>query len=237
HDGALLECKFFHKPRYRDHNTGANVGGSTPSPPPIVGSTPPVYQSTPSPVIASNASTPIEPVATSPSTHIPGTHSTSAVNHNHVQDEENVLHSEEEVPSVGDHAARGRYKGRVYGVGHVDSSDDCVESYLQQTEVCSSQKADSHNISQLTQRLESSEQRLESSEEKIRMMSSQFESIQAFIGVVLQYLPPPAVAAAQNILQQLINQDNGDQEKVAEPNTEQQNQDQQKDADDDYMDY
>ncbi|CAJ1932594.1 unnamed protein product [Sphenostylis stenocarpa] len=81
-------------------------------------------------------------------------------------------------------AAGGRYKGRVYGVGHVDSSDDCVESYLQQTEACSSQKADSQKISQLTQRLESSEQRLESSEEKICMMSSQFESIQAFIGTV-----------------------------------------------------
>ncbi|CAJ1965354.1 unnamed protein product, partial [Sphenostylis stenocarpa] len=35
-------------------------------------------------------------------------------------------------------AAGGRYKGRVYGVGHVDSSDDCVESYLQQTEAWSS---------------------------------------------------------------------------------------------------
>ncbi|CAJ1978214.1 unnamed protein product, partial [Sphenostylis stenocarpa] len=80
----------------------ANVGGSTQSPPPIVGSTPPAYQSTPSPIIASNASTPTEPVAASPSTHILGTHSTSAINHNHVQDEENVLHSEEEVPSVGD---------------------------------------------------------------------------------------------------------------------------------------
>ncbi|CAJ1968927.1 unnamed protein product [Sphenostylis stenocarpa] len=28
--------------------------------------------------------------------------------------------------------AGGRYKGRVYGVGHVDSSDYCVESYLQE---------------------------------------------------------------------------------------------------------
>ncbi|CAJ1965356.1 unnamed protein product [Sphenostylis stenocarpa] len=45
-------------------------------------------------------------------------------------------------------------------------------------------------------------------------MNSQFESIQAFIGTVLQYLPPPAAAAAQNILQQPINQDNKDQEKV-----------------------
>ncbi|CAJ1975336.1 unnamed protein product [Sphenostylis stenocarpa] len=104
-------------------------------------------------------------------------------------------------------------------------------------EACSGRKADSRKISQPTQRLESSEQRLESSEEKIRMMSSRFKSIQAFIGAILQYLPPPAAAGAQNILQQPINQDNGDQEKVAEPNTEQQNQDQRRMRDDDYMDY
>jgi len=27
-------------------------------------------------------------------------------------------------------AAGGRYKGQVYRVGHVDSNDDCVDSYI-----------------------------------------------------------------------------------------------------------
>jgi len=27
-------------------------------------------------------------------------------------------------------ATGGRYKGRVFGVGHVDSNDDCVDGYI-----------------------------------------------------------------------------------------------------------
>jgi len=37
-------------------------------------------------------------------------------------------------------AIGGRYKGRVYGVGQVDSRDDLVQSYLKQTQACSSQQ-------------------------------------------------------------------------------------------------
>ncbi|KOM50027.1 hypothetical protein LR48_Vigan08g085400 [Vigna angularis] len=31
-------------------------------------------------------------------------------------------------------AAGGKYKGRVYGIGNVTSQDDCVDSYIQQTQ-------------------------------------------------------------------------------------------------------
>jgi len=45
--------------------------------------------------------------------------------------------------------AGGRYKGRVYGVGHVDSRDDRVQSYLKQTQACSSQQVPSKEINEL----------------------------------------------------------------------------------------
>jgi len=104
-------------------------------------------------------------------------------------------------------AAGGRYKKRVYGVGHVDSNDDCVDSYIQQTQASSSQQVNPEQIIQL-------QTRLATSEERIRLMSSQFQTqfdmIQNFIGAIIQYLPPPAAAIAQTIFQQ--------------PNTEQGNQ-------------
>ncbi|XP_017423491.1 uncharacterized protein LOC108332689 [Vigna angularis] len=34
--------------------------------------------------------------------------------------------------------AGGRYKGRVYGIGNVNAQDDCVDSYIQQTQASSS---------------------------------------------------------------------------------------------------
>ena len=45
-------------------------------------------------------------------------------------------------------------------------------------------------------------QRLSTSKDQIHDMSSQFKSIQKFIGAVLQYLPPPAATTAQNIFHQ-----------------------------------
>jgi len=48
-------------------------------------------------------------------------------------------------------AASGRYKGRVYGVGQVDSQDDCVQSYLKQTQACSSQQVPLEEINELRQ--------------------------------------------------------------------------------------
>jgi len=58
----------------------------------------------------------------------------------------------------------GRYKGRVYGVRHVNPHDDCVESYLQHTQACSTQHVHSKKISQLRQRLTTSEAWLSTSE-------------------------------------------------------------------------
>ena len=43
----------------------------------------------------------------------------------------------------------GRYKGGVYGVGHVDRQDDCIDRYLQQTQASSSKKVDSKEIVEL----------------------------------------------------------------------------------------
>ncbi|XP_027922650.1 uncharacterized protein LOC114180539 [Vigna unguiculata] len=80
-------------------------------------------------------------------------------------------------------------------------------SYIQQTQASSSQQVNPEQIIQL-------QTRLATSEERIRQMSSQFQTqfdtIQNFIGAIIQYLPPPAAAVAQTIFQQ--------------PNTEQGNQ-------------
>ncbi|QCD97297.1 hypothetical protein DEO72_LG6g2007 [Vigna unguiculata] len=165
-----------------------------------------------SPRVASNPSTPTTNVAPSSSTHILGTHSSStvndmdAVNDINVEEEKNfkidflkhylrlhvgVSQSTPMDPAEEERlrnkcwleAAGGRYKGRVYGVGHVDSNDDCVDSYIQQTQASSSQQVNPEQIIQL-------QTQLATSEERIRQMSSQFQTqfdtIQNFIG--LSYL-------------------------------------------------
>ena len=70
--------------------------------------------------------------------------------------------------------------------------------YIQQTQTSSSQQVNPEQIIQL-------QTRLATSEERIRQMSSQFQTqfdtIQIFIGVIIQYLPPPTAAVAQTIFQ------------------------------------
>ncbi|QCE06360.1 hypothetical protein DEO72_LG9g1372 [Vigna unguiculata] len=70
-------------------------------------------------------------------------------------------------------ATGGRYKGRVYGVGHLDSQDDCVQSYLKHTQACSSQQVPLEDINELQQRLATTEDRMS---EKNHEMSTQFQN-------------------------------------------------------------
>ncbi|XP_052723840.1 uncharacterized protein LOC108321902 [Vigna angularis] len=87
--------------------------------------------------------------------------------------------------------AGGRYKGRVYGIGNVSAQDDCVDSYIQQTHASSSQQPMADDISNL-------HTRVSTHDDQLRQMNSQ---LQGFIGIIMQYLPPPAVAIAQQFFQ------------------------------------
>ncbi|KOM51474.1 hypothetical protein LR48_Vigan09g013300 [Vigna angularis] len=87
--------------------------------------------------------------------------------------------------------AGGRYKGRVYGIGNVSAPDDCVDSYIQQTQASSSQQPIAEDILNL-------HTRVSTHDDQLRQMNSQ---LQGFIGVMMQYLPPPAAAIAQQFLQ------------------------------------
>ncbi|XP_052731962.1 uncharacterized protein LOC128196132 [Vigna angularis] len=87
--------------------------------------------------------------------------------------------------------AGGRYKGRVYGIGNVSAQDDCVDSYIQQTQASSSQQPIAEDILNL-------HTRVSTHDDQLRQMNSQ---LQGFIGVMMQYLPPPAAAIAQQFLQ------------------------------------
>ncbi|KOM58158.1 hypothetical protein LR48_Vigan11g119200 [Vigna angularis] len=56
----------------------------------------------------------------------------------------------------------GKYKGRVYGIGNVNSQDDCVDSYIQQTQASSStQQQNSEEIVNLKSLLQQYGQQLE----------------------------------------------------------------------------
>ena len=77
----------------------------------------------------------------------------------------------------------------MYGVGHVDRQDDCVDHYLQQTIASSSQQVDLEEIIERRKRITTNK-------EEIQHMNSQFESFQ------ILYLPAQVVAATQNIFQQ-----------------------------------
>ncbi|WVZ07985.1 hypothetical protein V8G54_021331 [Vigna mungo] len=84
-------------------------------------------------------------------------------------------------------AAGGKYKGRVYGIGNVSSQDDCVDSYVQQTQASSSaQQQNSKEIVNLRS--------------QVQQYGQQLEKFQGFIGVLLPFLPPSAAAAAQDFL-------------------------------------
>ncbi|WVZ21046.1 hypothetical protein V8G54_008368 [Vigna mungo] len=84
-------------------------------------------------------------------------------------------------------AAGGKYKGRVYGIGNVSSQDDCVDSYVQQTQASSSaQQQSSEEIVNLRS--------------QVQQYGQQFEKFQGFLGVVLPFLPPSAATAAQDFL-------------------------------------
>ncbi|KOM48157.1 hypothetical protein LR48_Vigan07g186100 [Vigna angularis] len=84
-------------------------------------------------------------------------------------------------------AAGGKYKGRVYGIGNVTSQDDCVDSYIQQTQASSTaQPQNSEEIVNLKSQLQQYGQKL--------------QKFEGFIGVLLPFLPPSAAAAAQEFL-------------------------------------
>ncbi|XP_017416478.2 uncharacterized protein LOC108327265 [Vigna angularis] len=84
-------------------------------------------------------------------------------------------------------AAGGKYKGRVYGIGNVTSQDDCVDSYIQQTQASSTaQQQHSEEIVNLKSQLQ--------------QYGQQLEKFEGFIGVLLPFLPPSAAAAAQDFL-------------------------------------
>ncbi|KOM25619.1 hypothetical protein LR48_Vigan125s000900 [Vigna angularis] len=84
-------------------------------------------------------------------------------------------------------AAGGKYKGRVYGIGNVTSQDDCVDSYIQQTQASSTaQPQNSEEILNLKSQLQE--------------YGQQLQNLKGFIGVLLPFLPPSAAAAAQQYL-------------------------------------
>ncbi|KOM54381.1 hypothetical protein LR48_Vigan10g027300 [Vigna angularis] len=81
-------------------------------------------------------------------------------------------------------AASGKYKRHVYDIGNVGSQDDCINSYIQQTQTSSStQQQNSQEIFNLRSQLQHHNQRL--------------QNFEGFIGTIVQYLPPSAAAAAQ----------------------------------------
>ncbi|KOM55328.1 hypothetical protein LR48_Vigan10g122000 [Vigna angularis] len=82
-------------------------------------------------------------------------------------------------------AIGGKYKGRVYDIGNVSSQDDCVDSYIQQTQASSStQQQNSEEIVNLKSQLQ--------------QYGQQLEKFQGFISVLLSFLPPSAATAAQD---------------------------------------
>ncbi|KOM41220.1 hypothetical protein LR48_Vigan04g141800 [Vigna angularis] len=84
-------------------------------------------------------------------------------------------------------AAGGKYKGRVYDIGNVTSQDDCVDSYIQQTQASSTaQPQNSEEIVNLKSQLQ--------------QYGQQLQNFEGFIGVLLPFLPPSAAAAAQEFL-------------------------------------
>ncbi|XP_052723730.1 uncharacterized protein LOC128193692 [Vigna angularis] len=84
-------------------------------------------------------------------------------------------------------AAGGKYKGRVYGIGNVTSQDDCVDSYIQQTQASSTaQPQNSEEILNLKSQLQ--------------QYGQQLQNLEGFIGVLLPFLPASAAAAAQQFL-------------------------------------
>ncbi|XP_052735856.1 uncharacterized protein LOC108336651 [Vigna angularis] len=84
-------------------------------------------------------------------------------------------------------AAGGKYKGRVYGIGNVTSQDDCVDSYIQQTQASSiAQPQNSEEILNLKSQLQ--------------QYGQQLQNLEGFIGVLLPFLPPSAATAAQQFL-------------------------------------
>ncbi|KOM54783.1 hypothetical protein LR48_Vigan10g067500 [Vigna angularis] len=84
-------------------------------------------------------------------------------------------------------AAVGKYKGRVYGIGNFTSQDDCVDSYIQQTQASSTaQPKNSEEIVNLKSQLQ--------------QYGQQLQKFEGFIGVLLPFLPPSAAAAAQDFL-------------------------------------
>ncbi|XP_022641820.1 uncharacterized protein LOC106773017 [Vigna radiata var. radiata] len=93
-------------------------------------------------------------------------------------------------------AASGRYKGRVYDIGNVNIQDDCVNSYIRQTQASPIQQSNAEVLHNLKMQIASQEQQL-------RHMTSRW---QGFIGAIIQFLPPPAVAVAQQFLQHQINE-------------------------------
>ncbi|XP_052728032.1 uncharacterized protein LOC108321026 [Vigna angularis] len=84
-------------------------------------------------------------------------------------------------------AIGGRYKGRVYGIGNVSSQDDCVDSYIQQTQASSS--AQQQNLEEIV-----------NLKSQLQQYGQQLQKFEGFIGVILLFLPPSAATAAQDFL-------------------------------------
>ncbi|KOM25620.1 hypothetical protein LR48_Vigan125s001000 [Vigna angularis] len=84
-------------------------------------------------------------------------------------------------------ATGGKYKRRVYSIGNVTSQDDCVHSYIQQTQASSTtQQQNSEEIVNLKSQLQ--------------QYGQQLEKFEGFIGVLLPFLPPSTAAVAQDFL-------------------------------------
>jgi len=60
-------------------------------------------------------------------------------------------------------AVSGRYKGQVYGIRQVERHDESIQSFMQQTQTCSSKQVESEEIDRLRQRLATSEDHLSTS--------------------------------------------------------------------------
>ncbi|KOM37399.1 hypothetical protein LR48_Vigan03g078100 [Vigna angularis] len=101
-------------------------------------------------------------------------------------------------------AAGGKYKGRVYGIGNVTSQDDCVDSYIQQTQASSTaQPQNSEEILNLKSQLQ--------------QYGQQLQNLEGFIGVLLPFLPPSAAAAAQQFLNLPNPQVQNDMPNIVQP--------------------
>ncbi|KOM43167.1 hypothetical protein LR48_Vigan05g077100 [Vigna angularis] len=129
-------------------------------------------------------------------------------------------------------AAGGRYKGRVYGIGNVSSQDDCVDSYIQQTQASSS--AQQQNLEEIV-----------NLKSQLQQYGQQLQKFEGFIGVLMPFLPPSAAAAAQDFLNlqnpQLQNEVPNDVQPEQQPPEQQpppqQPTDEQPDDGNDYMHY